>query len=159
MAEAFAQHGNLQPFGAFTEGAHIVAGAGVNSARIIAIGAGNGSQEWGHIFYAVANWAAVIYRIGDRHAAGHWHQSPCGFHAIDAAPAGRSANGTSLVAAERHLHLARGDQGCAAPGRSTGAVLRIMRIADGPGGASMASSGEAQVLAGRLARDRSSIIK
>src|ERR1700736_2270389 len=93
----------------------------------------------------------MVDRIGDWHAAGHRHQTPGRLETDDPAPGRRGPNGPALVATERQLDLAGGDQRGAATRRPTGGMLGAVRVTDGTGRTRMATGGETKVLTGRLA--------
>ena len=76
-----------------------------------------------------------------------------GLHAVNAAERGRHTDGATLVAAQRHVHLARRDQGGAAGRRPAGGVAVAVRVVHGTGGAGVAAAGKAELLADRLAED------
>ena len=105
------------------------------------------------IFDRSAHRPAVIDGIADRHRARGRHQSPGRLQAVDAAPARRRADRSALVAAERHRHFAARNQRRASTRRTAGAMRRVMRIADHATGAGVACAREAEIFAGRLARD------
>ncbi len=112
------------------EGAEVIAGRAATGSRIPAVMARDDGQQPRDILDRCADRAAMIDRIADRHRARRRHQSPGRLQAIDAAPARRRSDRAALVAAERHRHLAGGDQRGAAARRAAGAVLGIVRIAD-----------------------------
>src|SRR5262245_65697975 len=65
----------------------------------------------------------------------------------------RDADRAGLIAADRHVHLAGGDQRGAARRRSAGGVAALARIVHRAGRAGMAAAGHAEIFAHRLARD------
>src|SRR4051812_32230505 len=81
------------------------------------------------------------------------HQPVGGLVADDAAERRRHPDGSALVAAEREVDLAGGDQCGATAGAAAGGPRGIPRIAHRPGHRGVAAAREAQVLADRLPLD------
>src|SRR5262245_13968983 len=67
--------------------------------------------------------------------------------------AGRDADRAGLVAADRHVDVARGDRRGAAGRGAAGGVAALARIVHRPAGAGVAAAGHAVVFAHRLAGD------
>ena len=110
VREAFLHDGDLHALHALAERAHVVLHLGDRGPRVVAVGPGDRGQKARDVFGRAADRAAVIDRIGDRHASGHRNETPGGLETVDAAPAGRRADRAALIAAERHVDVLRGDQ-------------------------------------------------
>ena len=82
-----------------------------------------------------------------------------GFVPVDAAPACGHADRAALVAAERHVGLADGDQHAAAGRRAARGVALLVRVLDHAGGGGGAAAIEAEVGVGGLADDGAASIE
>ena len=98
--------------------------------------------------------ADVIERRLDHGAAGIGHQAERGLEPEDAGPRGGEADRAALVAADRHVGLARGQHHGAAAGGAAGIVRGVMRVAHRPVVAGVPGAGERERLAIGGADDR-----
>src|SRR5439155_27346173 len=95
----------------------------------------------------------VIERDFDRHHASVGNQAMGALHAIDAAPRSGHADRAALVAADRHIHLAGGDDDAAAGGRAAGRITHFAGLVHRTGRMAVAAAGETEILAMGLADD------
>ena len=122
-------------------------------ARIVAVGAGDHLEQQRIVLDGGRHRPGVVDVDLDRHDAGVGHQAVGRLHAVDPAERRGHADRAALVAADRHVGLAQGDQHRAARRRAAGRVAPLVRVVHRAGGVGVAAAGQAEVLAVRLAED------
>ena len=153
MAEAFAENSHAQAFDSAVERLGIAARCDAALARVDAVGPGDHFQQQGVVAHVGGHRAAGVERDLERRNPGVGHQPVGRLQSDDAAMAGGDADRAGLVAADRHVDVAGGDQGGAAGGGAAGRVAGLARILHRAGRTGVASSRYAIILAHRLAGD------
>ncbi len=102
-------------------------------ARVKPVFARDGFQQERHIGGRSGDWPGMVEREFDGEDARVGNEAVGGFEAIGAAPGTGNANGAALVAANRHITLARHYQSRAATGRAASRAGGIVRVMHRPG--------------------------
>ena len=145
---------DAQPGDAAAERRRVLVDAHVVLARVEPVGAGDHLEQQRVVGDGAGHRPEVVDRRLDRHRAGVGNEAVRRLHAVDAAERSRHADRAALVAADRHLDLARADERGAAARRAAGRVAELVRVVHRPGRRGVAAAGQAEVLAVRLADDR-----
>ncbi len=153
MAEAFFDDRDLEVFRATPQRLRIRMHLRGLDSRIVAVVTRDHFQQQRIVGDAVGHGAGVVDEDLDRHDAGVRHESPRRLHPVHAAVRRGHPDRAALVAADRHVDLARRHQCGAARGRPARRETHLARIVYRSGGVGMASAGEAETLAMRLADD------
>ena len=153
MTEAFLDHGNAHSPDATLERLGVAARGNAALARVEAVGSRDDLQQQRIVAHVRGHRPAGIERDLQHPDAGIGNKAEGRLQSDDAAMAGRDADRAGLVAADRHIHVAGGDNRRAAGRRSAGGVAVFARIVHRTGRAGMAAAGHAVIFAHRLAGD------
>src|SRR5262245_5259831 len=153
MAEAFLEHGDAHALDAAVERLGVAARRHAALARVEAVGSGDHLEQQRIVAHVRGHRPAGIDGDLEQPDAGIGDEAEGRLQPDDAAMARRDADRAGLVAADRHVHIAGGDERGAARRRSAGGVAALARIVHRAGRAGMAAAGHAEIFAYRLAGD------
>ncbi len=127
--------------------------------RVEPVTAGEHFEHQRGVTYGTGDRAEVVEGVLDGKRSCVRHQSVGRLVPDRAAEGAGDPDRAALIAAERHLDVARGDQRCAAAGRPASRFGRVPGIADRTRLGGVAATRKAQVLAYRLAGNRRTSLK
>src|SRR5262249_42711510 len=140
MTETLLDDRDAHSSGAAVERLGVAACRYATLARVETVGAGNHLEQQWVVVHVRSHRPAGIDGDLRQTEAGIRTEPEGRFQADDAAMARRNSDRAGLVAADRHIHLAGGDERRAARRRSPGGVAALARIVHRPRRAGMAAA-------------------